>query len=61
MCGGYQDAFRIGFSILMDFSNAAIEQALEVSHSTDFPEFHRGKELCLDISLEEVIPTKFLP
>lgn len=56
-----RDAFSVGFSILVDFYQAAREQALEDDRPTDFPEYRRGEELRLDVPLEEVIPSELLP
>jgi hypothetical protein len=54
-------ALSIGYSILIDFYQAASEQVLEDGCPTDFTEFRRGKELRLDVLLEEVIPPELLP
>jgi hypothetical protein len=56
-----RNTLSIGYSILMDLYQAATEQALEDRCPTDFAEFRPGKELCLDVPLEEIIPTKLLP
>jgi hypothetical protein len=60
-CGVDRNALSVGYSILMDLYQAATEQALEDRCPTDFTEFYRGKELCFDVPLEEIIPTKLLP
>jgi hypothetical protein len=54
-------ALSVGDSILMDLYQAASEQALEDRCPTDFPEFRRGKELRLDVPLEEIILAELLP
>jgi hypothetical protein len=54
-------ALGVGYSILMDLYQAASEQALEDGCPTDFAEFRRGKELRLDVPLEEIIPAELLP
>jgi hypothetical protein len=59
--GTDRQALSVGYSILMDLYQAATEQALEDRCPTDFPEFRRGKELCLDVLLEEIIPAELLP
>ncbi|KAF7334079.1 hypothetical protein MVEN_02313500 [Mycena venus] len=59
--GADSSAFSIGSSILMDFYQAARDQALEDGGPTDFPGFRRGDDLRLDVPLEEVIPPEFLP
>jgi hypothetical protein len=45
----------------MDLYQAASEQAVEDGCPTDFAEFRRGKELRLDVPLEEIIPAELLP
>jgi hypothetical protein len=59
--GEDRKALSVGYSILMDLYQAASEQALEDGCPTDFAEFRRGKELRLDVPLEEVIPAELLP
>jgi hypothetical protein len=45
----------------MDLYQAASEQALEDRCPTDFAKFCRGKELRLNVPLEEIIPAELLP
>ncbi|KAJ7319142.1 hypothetical protein DFH08DRAFT_819562 [Mycena albidolilacea] len=54
-------ALSVGYSILMDLYQAASEHALEDGCPTNFAEFCRGKELCLDVPLEKIIPAELLP
>jgi hypothetical protein len=56
-----RQALSIRYSILMDLYQVATEQALEDGCPTDYPEFCRGKELRLDVPLEEIIPAELLP
>ncbi|KAJ7867186.1 hypothetical protein B0H14DRAFT_3441881 [Mycena olivaceomarginata] len=58
--GEDRKALGVGYSILMDLYEAASEQALEDGCPTDFTEFRRGKDLRLDVPLEEVIPAELL-
>jgi hypothetical protein len=50
-------ALSVGYSILMDLYQAASEQAVEDGCPTDFAEFRRGKELRLDVPLEDRTPS----
>jgi hypothetical protein len=45
----------------MDLYQVATEQALEDGCPTDFAEFCWGKELHLDVPLEEIIPAELPP
>ncbi|KAJ7301428.1 hypothetical protein DFH08DRAFT_978747 [Mycena albidolilacea] len=59
--GEDRKALSVGYSILMDLYEAVSEQALEDGCPTNFAEFRQGKDLCLDVLLEEVIPAELLP